>query len=149
MRKTISCNPAASQYGSKAASDCILCRQSPLGLRGAVYLLICSFIHIYLFVNVRGHQCFQLRVRGYWILYVSARITQGWNKRIVQQLNYRGPTVVVFKILLSKKFSLLPIMLITTTKSYLQLYNVFVLALLSLKTSKFIGFTIYRYRVQF
>ena len=147
--ETISCDPAASQYGSKAASDRMLRRQSPWGLGGAVYLLICSFVRIHLFINVRGHQCFQLGVGGRWILYISARITQGWNRRTVQQLNYRGPTVVVFKISLSEIFLLPPIMLTTTTRSYLQLCDVSMLALLSLKTSRFVGFIMYRCRVRF
>ena len=39
-------------------------------------------------------------------------------------------------------------MLITTTRSYPQLCNIFALALLSLKTSKFVGLTIYRCKVR-
>ena len=54
---------------------------------------------------------------------------------------------MVFKILPSKKFLLLPIMLTTTTRPYLQLCNIFVLTLLSPKTSRFVGFTIYKYKV--
>ena len=50
----MSCNPAASQYSSKAASDCILCGRSPWGLEGAVYLLIRSFVRPRLFVDVRS-----------------------------------------------------------------------------------------------
>ena len=39
----MSCDPAASQYGSKAASDRMLRGRSPWGLGGAVYLLVvCS-----------------------------------------------------------------------------------------------------------
>ena len=41
----MSCDPAASQYGSKAASDRMLRGRSPWGLGGAVYLLVRLFIH--------------------------------------------------------------------------------------------------------
>ena len=54
MGKTISCDLAASQYSSKAASNRMLYGQLPWGLEGAVYLLICSFICPYLFVDVRS-----------------------------------------------------------------------------------------------
>jgi hypothetical protein len=56
---------------------------------------------------------------------------------------------VVFKILLSEIFLLLLITLITTTRFYPQLCNVSMLALLSLKTSRFVGLTMHKCRVQF
>ena len=49
----MSYNPAASQYGSKAASDRMLRGRSPWGLGGAVYLLVRSFVRPRLFVDVR------------------------------------------------------------------------------------------------
>jgi len=42
----MSCDPAASQYGSKAASDRMLRGQLPWGLGGAVYLLVRSFVRV-------------------------------------------------------------------------------------------------------
>ena len=56
---------------------------------------------------------------------------------------------MVFKISLSENFSPPPLTLTTTTRSYLQLYDVSMLALLSPKTSRFVGLTMYRYRVRF
>ena len=47
----MSCDPAASQYGSKAASDRMLRGRSPWGLGGAVYLLVRSFIRVALLVR--------------------------------------------------------------------------------------------------
>jgi hypothetical protein len=51
---------------------------------------------------------------------------------------------VVFEISLSEKLSPPPTTLTTTTRSYPQLYDVSALALLSPKTSRFIGLTTYR-----
>ena len=48
------CNPAARQYGSKAASDCMLCGRLPWGLRGAIYLLVRLFVRVGLFINMRS-----------------------------------------------------------------------------------------------
>ena len=56
---------------------------------------------------------------------------------------------MVFEISLSENFSLLPTTLTTTTRSYPQLCDVSALALLSPKTSRFVGLTTYRCRVRF
>ena len=48
----MSCDPAASQYGSKAASDRILRGRSPWELGGAVYLLVRLYPR--LFVDIRS-----------------------------------------------------------------------------------------------
>ena len=56
---------------------------------------------------------------------------------------------MVFEISPSEKFSLPPTTLITTTRSYPQLCDVSALALLSPKTSRFVGPTTYRCRVRF
>ena len=73
--------------------------------------------------------------------------TGALGRRTVQQLNYRGPTVVVFKISPSEKFSLLPI-----THNYPPLGPVRTLcdiSTLALKRPKFIAVIAYRYRVRF
>jgi len=56
---------------------------------------------------------------------------------------------VVFEISLSENFSPPPRTLTTTTRSYPQLCDVSALALLSPKTSRFVGLTTYRCRVRF
>ena len=53
------------QYYSSMASDCILCRQSPQGLEGAVYLFVYLFVYIYLSINIRLSM---LSIRGQGIL---------------------------------------------------------------------------------
>ena len=56
---------------------------------------------------------------------------------------------MVFEISPSEIFLPPPITLTTTTRSYPQLYDVSALALLSPKTSRFVGLTTYRCRVRF
>ena len=56
---------------------------------------------------------------------------------------------MVFEISPSENFSPPPITLTTTTRSYPQLCDVSALALLSPKTSRFVGLTTYRCRVRF
>jgi hypothetical protein len=56
---------------------------------------------------------------------------------------------VVFEISPSENFSPPPRTLTTTTRSYPQLCDVSALALLSPKTSRFVGLTTYRCRVRF
>ena len=48
------CNPAARQYGSKAASDYMLCGRLPWGVRrGCIFTCLFAYSR-YLFVNVRS-----------------------------------------------------------------------------------------------
>ena len=98
MRKTISCDPAASQYGSKAASDCMLRGRSPWGLGGAVYLFIaCSHSLVRRYerlsmLSIRGQGMLSNTVYPYWIVQVLSRGT-------VMAVLCKGVlSVVVFKI---------------------------------------------------
>ena len=53
------------QYYGSTASNRMLRGRSPQGLRGAVYLLVRSFVRVYLFVNIRS---LMLSTRGRGIL---------------------------------------------------------------------------------
>jgi hypothetical protein len=97
----MSCNPAASQYGSKAASDRMLRRRSPWGLVGAVYLLIAcshSLIHQYKrlsMLSIGGQGMLSNAIYPYWIVQVLSRGT------VVAVLCEGVLSIVVFEISLS------------------------------------------------